>query len=1185
MRAGVGACTSVIVVVLVGLGLAGPARAAGVTNLGSFVPAGLNASDQVVGDIPDLSPDGGHQHAALWSDGILTPLPEQPGATKSDAFAISAGGRVVGDNYVPVVPTSYGSNEVHALFWDGVGAPTQVEPVDPVSGFDYSQALDVDAAGDIVGLADPVGGFLYHGGVLSPVGHGEGAGGGTTVGAITADGSRLLGTYADLVSFGYYLWSGSAPDAPGTKLDLTPETGVFSALSGAGSVNGLIMNDMASDGAVIGFKDSGGTPNVRTHYLRLPTGTEILIATGPASITAVNAQHVVAGAIPVGAAFHAATWQDGTFTDLNTLLPPNSGLILTEATAINDAGDVAGVAVSTTTGDEVGFLLERSSTLTISAVTIAPDPPQVGDDPITVSITVRNGTSDTVTGVSAGLTSNTPDVVTVAQAPAPASVASLAPGASTTFTAKLHPVGGGDASLSVTASGTDGSSTLTATPRTRTFTVAHLAGTVTDTKGKPVAGATVNVTGAKTDGSPVATSAVTGADGVYRLGLAAGSYDFDVRGGPTPTGQADGGTWTTTACAGLGPAVPGTCHLDVTSDATTLPSFGYLLPDLQAENVEISQGIQSETWDDTSGAYSGVPLVRDVPTVARVYASVTAGLPTDVADVPAELHGYTATGAELAGSPITATARALHAGPSLPAARTQAAGAYIFTLPPAWTEAGPIRLTADVDPKVGDARPIHECTGCDANDGFSLGPVTFATVAPLTIRPFAITYSYKPLDPHADFVPRTPRDLSWQFDRARDLLPIPTGGLQVQKFPQATLDITPEITNILHFWRTRNHQPLAKPDLSDCEQIPLCRGDIHTLELAAVHRSITLSHGPRTFLFGFEPNAEVGVTQATRGVSVAGPEPGAPRPLTSITHEFLHLLGLQHASSCGGGGADGQVAADWPPDEKGYIQGVGLDRRPDSAGTGLYKIIAPGVGNAQWYDLMSYCAKTNDSDAWISTTNWTKLVHEGSTQARGAARATGSRLAVDASTQTPPRRAAQATGPRLAVDASIQNGKVKLLGAGEIDGAATVSRASPYHFKALGKRGRVIADIGVAPQALGDSPSVLLSANLPVKGVTAVQVARRGKVVATERKPTPAPRVTLATPRRRGGKLTLRWKAHGARGVALTSTIQVRTKAGWQTLIAGLTRTHYTAKVPKPTAVRIAVNDGFTTIKSNARKR
>ena len=1184
MKAGLGACTSVIVVVLLALALAGPARAAGVTNLGSFVPAGLNAADQVVGDIPDPSPDTSNGHAALWSDGVLTRLPEQPGATKSDAFAISAGGRIVGDNYVPVVPTPYGSNEVHALYWDGVTAPTQVEPLDTVPGRDYSQALAVDAAGDVVGLADQVGGFLYHGGVLSPVGHGEGAGGGTTVGAITADGSRLLGTYSDLVSFGYYLWSGSAPDAPGTKLDLTPETGVFSSLSGAGSVNGLVMNDLAGDGAVIGFKDSGGTPNVRTHYLRLPGGTEILIATGPASLNAVNAQHVVAGAIPVGAIPHAATWQDGTFTDLNTLLPPNSGLVLTEATAINDAGDVAGVAVSTTTGDQVGFLLERSSTLTISAVTIAPDPPQVSDDPITVSITVRNGTSDTVTGVSAGLTSNTPDVVTVSQAPAPASVASLGPGASTTFTAKLHPVGGGKASLSVTASGTDGSSPLTATPRTRTFTVAQLSGTVTDTKSKPVAGATVNVTGTETGGGAVATSAVTGADGVYHLGLAPGSYDFDVRGGPTPTGQAGGGTWTTKACAGPGPAPPGTCHLDVASDTTPLPGFGYILPDLQAENVEISQGIQSEIWDDAGGAYTGVPLVRDVPTVARVYASVVAdGTPPDVPAVPAELHGYTASGTELAGSPITATTRTLQAGPSLPAARTQAAGAYTFTLPPAWTEAGPIKLTADVDPKAGDARPIHECRGCDGNDTFSLSPVAFATVAPLTIRPFAITYRYRLPDLSGDFVPQTPPDLSGQFDRARDVLPIPTGGLDVQKFPQATIDITPQVSRVLHFWRAHNHVLLDKPDLSDCMTFPNCRNDLQIYELAAIHRSITLTHDARTFLYGFEPIPD-GVTQASRGISIAGPS-RRPRALTTTAHEFMHLLGIHHASPCGGGGADGQIAADWPPDQKGYIQGVGLDRRPDSGGTGLHKIIAPGVGNDQWYDLMSYCAQTDDSDAWISTINWTKFVHEGSTQARSAARATGPRLAVGASTRARARRAAAATGPRLAVDASIRNGKVTLLGAGEIDGAATASRTSAYHFKALGTGGRVIADIGVVPEALDDSPAVLLSANLPVKGVTAVQVVKGGRVVATERKPTPGPSVTLAAPRRKGGELTLRWKAHGARGAALTSTIQVRTKAGWQTLIAGLTTTRYTAKVPRSTAVRIAVNDGFTTVVSNARKR
>ena len=61
-----------------------------------------------------------------------------------------------------------------------------------------------------------------------------------------------------------------------------------------------------------------------------------------------------------------------------------------------------------------------------------------------------------------------------------------------------------------------------------------LTGTVTDTKGKPVSGATVTVTGTDTDGVVVATSAVTANDGVYGMSLADGSYDFDVRSSPTP---------------------------------------------------------------------------------------------------------------------------------------------------------------------------------------------------------------------------------------------------------------------------------------------------------------------------------------------------------------------------------------------------------------------------------------------------------------------------------------------------------------------------------------------------------------------------------------------------------------------------------------------------------------------------
>src|SRR6185369_8891658 len=89
--------------------------------------------------------------------------------------------------------------------------------------------------------------------------------------------------------------------------------------------------------------------------------------------------------------------------------------------------------------------------------------------------------------------------------------------------------------------------------------------------------------------------------------------------------------------------------------------------------------------------------------------------------------------------------------------------------------------------------------------------------------------------------------------------------------------------------------------------------------------------------------------------------------------EFYHELAYYHAS--GGCGAD--LFNLWPPDQLGYIHGVGLDRRKvrDSGGywNGQYKILAPGTaglpgGAANYYDLMAYCG--NESLMWISVENW-----------------------------------------------------------------------------------------------------------------------------------------------------------------------------------------------------------------------
>src|SRR5262249_28744029 len=41
----------------------------------------------------------------------------------------------------------------------------------------------------------------------------------------------------------------------------------------------------------------------------------------------------------------AFLWEDGTMVDLNTLIPPNSGLQLVYAEAINDAGEIVGIGV------------------------------------------------------------------------------------------------------------------------------------------------------------------------------------------------------------------------------------------------------------------------------------------------------------------------------------------------------------------------------------------------------------------------------------------------------------------------------------------------------------------------------------------------------------------------------------------------------------------------------------------------------------------------------------------------------------------------------------------------------------------------------------------------------------------------------------------------------------------------
>jgi hypothetical protein len=612
-------------------------------------------------------------------------------------------------------------------------------------------------------------------------------------------------------------------------------------------------------------------------------------------------------------------------------------------------------------------------------------------------------------------------------------------------------------------------------------------------------------------------------------------------------------------------------------------------PDIQAENVEITQGIQQIVWDAPAtvqaptygavpgGTYSGVPLVRDVPTVVRAYASVAneSGAKPQ-ASVTADLHAYRgAPGAlsELAGSPISATPRSLQVGAALPLAREQPLGAYTFTLPKSWTEQGPITLVADINPERGGVRPIQECAGCTANNAFALSQVGFTTTQPVTIRPFQIVYRYPNPGGHGFTTVNGP-DLSSLYQRARDLLPLTQADLIVQPFPAAVLDLSAQVQHIVLKFRTVFHHPLTKPNLSDCYKIPECADGIVSAEFDAVRRTIALGHSGHTYLAGFDPSPAAGSTWPKQGFTVIGPD-SPPRPLTDATHELLHLLLFDHASTACGGGTAGQVGVPWPPDQMGYIQGIGLDRRPNSGGAGAYKLVAPGLGQPQWYDLMSYCSRGNDAVAWISTINWTKLVRDDS--------APGS-----AADSPAPLASSSAARVNLAVDASIApGGQATVLGASSTTGAATSSQASQFHLEAIGAGGHVISNIGVLPQRITESPVMMLAANLPARGATAIKLTAGGHVVATLRKPSPSPSIRLVVPR--GGfkavrhKLTVRWRDKGARGVALTVALEyeVSRAQGWRTLAAGLTGQSYTVPLvmfnhATHVHVRVVVGDGFS---------
>lgn len=294
---------------------------------------GINASGQVAGE-SGLS--GGH-HAFLWNNGTMTDLGTL-GGNVSQARSIDYSGQVVGWSWLS------DNSTYHAVLWRN-GTMADLGTL----GGANSQAWDTNGCGQVVGFAELPNGwgraFLW----------------------TSSTGMTDLGTLGGYISFAYGIncngqvvgRSWTSPSSGHHAFLWSKSTGMtdLGTLGGSNS----IAYSINSSGQAVGW--SGLSGDLVYHAALWSNGTITDLGTlgGPNSMAfRINGSGQVVGWTQMNPvppiATHAFLWTSSTgMTDLNTLLPANSGWMLGEAFGINDGGQIVGWGVIN--GKVHGFLM------------------------------------------------------------------------------------------------------------------------------------------------------------------------------------------------------------------------------------------------------------------------------------------------------------------------------------------------------------------------------------------------------------------------------------------------------------------------------------------------------------------------------------------------------------------------------------------------------------------------------------------------------------------------------------------------------------------------------------------------------------------------------------------------------------------------------------------------------------
>ena len=354
--------------------LPSPAFAANyvVTDLGTLggdfsSASDLNAAAQVVGV---ASTTDGQEHAFLWDDGVMTDLGTL-GGTNSHAGAINSSGTVVGWAETP-------DGRIRACLF---GSTTNTD----LSGdyLDNSFAADINDQGRVVGWTEtPVAGAdqprptaVFYGANNPKVQNLSVWNGNPVSGRANAiNNSNVVAGWTIGDGNIGWLW---APHVQATfwhsltASDFTSFSAIDSHMLGIneeGESVGESGYSYASQRATcwsgtnqvnLGSLTVGSSSARNINSARQIVGTSSayrfgFITNPPISLPGFPPPEpkVFEGYIPT---YHAFLWQGGVMVDLNDLTPTNSGWELTDATAINDAGQIVGAG--TLDGRPRAFLL------------------------------------------------------------------------------------------------------------------------------------------------------------------------------------------------------------------------------------------------------------------------------------------------------------------------------------------------------------------------------------------------------------------------------------------------------------------------------------------------------------------------------------------------------------------------------------------------------------------------------------------------------------------------------------------------------------------------------------------------------------------------------------------------------------------------------------------------------------